>query len=262
LIKVPELHARRAPGNTCTTAIREGRPVEDSKGCGGVMRIAPAGLYFDNSHVWGESKDESRLCAARTAATIARITHGHDLGYIPAAALAYIINSILYYEYLGSSALSSIVIDCVAAMDELYSQSHYIRDFHGIMARAVELAQGSKPDIFCIQELGEGWVAEETLAIAVFCALRHKDSFDDAIIAAVNHDGDSDSTGSAAGNILGAYYGYDALPARFIKNLELKGVILEMADDLWHDPSIKDASRESDADDTAWKVKYVYSGHA
>jgi hypothetical protein len=50
-----ELHARRAPGNTCLSALRqhldaqqEGRepsvPLNDSKGCGGVMRVAPVGL--------------------------------------------------------------------------------------------------------------------------------------------------------------------------------------------------------------------------
>ena len=55
-----------------------------------------------------------------------------------------------------------------------------------------------------IRALGEGWVAEETLGIAIYCALRYEKNFSGGIIAAVNHDGDSDSTGAVTGNILGA----------------------------------------------------------
>ena len=47
LFGVRELHAQRAPGSTCLEALRSGLigtprdPLNDSKGCGGVMRIAP-----------------------------------------------------------------------------------------------------------------------------------------------------------------------------------------------------------------------------
>ena len=53
LIRVEELHSCRAPGATCLRALRDGKPgspedrINDSKGCGGVMRIAPAGLVDD-----------------------------------------------------------------------------------------------------------------------------------------------------------------------------------------------------------------------
>ena len=53
------------------------------------------------------------------------------------------------------------------------------------------------------------------------------------MIAAVNHGGDSDSTGAVAGNILGAAIGYDAIPQFFKDDLELHDVILHMADDLY-----------------------------
>lgn len=53
------------------------------------------------------------------------------------------------------------------------------------------------------------------------------------MIAAVNHSGDSDSTGAVTGNILGAAVGYDALPQFFKDDLELRDLILHMADDLY-----------------------------
>ena len=50
LIGVKGLHSRRAPGNTCLSALRGEEmglmqpPLNNSKGCGGVMRVAPVGL--------------------------------------------------------------------------------------------------------------------------------------------------------------------------------------------------------------------------
>ncbi|RYG42991.1 ADP-ribosylglycohydrolase family protein, partial [bacterium] len=78
----------------------------------------------------------------------------------------------------------------------------------------------------------EGWVAEEALAIGVFCALRGKD-FEEAVAIAVNHSGDSDSTGSIAGQIVGTFAGKWVIPARWLDELELRLEIEILADDLY-----------------------------
>ena len=52
------------------------------------------------------------------------------------------------------------------------------------------------------------------------------------MVAAVNHDGDSDSTGSIAGQLLGALHGEAAIPASWLAPLELRDVIAAVADDL------------------------------
>ncbi len=59
---------------------------------------------------------------------------------------------------------------------------------------------------------------------------------------AVNHDGDSDSTGAIAGNLLGAMNGIAAIPETWLARLELNAVIQEMADDLldYRDWSVSD----------------------
>ena len=46
LSDVPELYSRRAPGNTCLSALKRGAPVSGSKGCGGIMRVAPLALNY------------------------------------------------------------------------------------------------------------------------------------------------------------------------------------------------------------------------
>ena len=69
--------------------------------------------------------------------------------------------------------------------------------------------------------------------MAVFCALKYQDDFDAAMIASVNHGGDSDSTGAITGNILGAWLGLSGIPEKYLAGLELKDTLLELADDLW-----------------------------
>jgi hypothetical protein len=69
--------------------------------------------------------------------------------------------------------------------------------------------------------LGHRWVAEEALAIGLCCALIAP-NFEEAVVVAVNHSGDRDSTGAIAGKICGALYGDAAIPARWVDSLELR----------------------------------------
>ena len=102
--------------------------------------------------------------------------------------------------------------------------------------------------------LGEGWVAEETLGISLYCALKHQDDFSAGLLASVNHKGDSDSTGAVTGNILGALHGYSRIEEKWKKNLELSDVILEIADDLAHSAQIRREDLEEGSD---WARKYM-----
>ena len=99
--------------------------------------------------------------------------------------------------------------------------------------KLIMLAHNDRPDLENVESIGGGWTGEEALAIALYCATRHFDNFEQALIAAVNHAGDSDSTGAVTGNILGAAIGYRNIPQFFWDDLELHDVILHMADDLY-----------------------------
>jgi hypothetical protein len=121
-------------------------------------------------------------------------------------------------------------------------QQEFTYPLMAMVNKALELAKKDIPDHEAISQLGEGWTGDEALAIAIYCAMRHLDSVEDAIIASVNHDGDSDSTGSVCGNIMGAIYGYEHIKERNIfcpegctleDVLELSEVTLAMADDLY-----------------------------
>ena len=148
------------------------------------------------------------------------------LAISPAAALVHIVRAVTESDILLKDAVS----DSIKAMEKLFPNAEHIADFTAIMQKAVQLAESNSDDLSAIHQLGEGWVAEETLAIAVYCALKYENDFDMAIRTAINHNGDSDSTGAVCGNILGAYIGYNAIPQKYKERLELHDLICEISD--------------------------------
>ena len=139
---------------------------------------------------------------------------------------------IIYGNY---SDLKKLIADLITQMRKEIRGYKHKEEFCDLMDEAVELAENDKSDVENINSLGKGWIAEEALAIAIYCACKYQNEPIKGIIAAVNHDGDSDSTGAIAGNILGAWNGISAFDEYWINNLELKDVILEIADDLSED---------------------------
>jgi len=147
------------------------------------------------------------------------------------------------------------VEDSKAAMHRLFPHAEHLNELINLIDKAIELAANNEiDDLDAIKQLGEGWVAEETLAIAVYCALKYQNDFERAIIASVNHSRDSDSTGSVTGNILGAYLGMGAIPEKYLTKLELRETILEIADDLFHDCKM---SEYGNYHDEIWERKYI-----
>lgn len=229
---VPELNVRRAPGNTCMSALhaiyKGGEPYNNSKGCGGVMRIAPIPLYAAV-----ESRMDVRE-AASLAGDAAEITHQNPLGYIPAALMSHIIYRLALDEQPTRANLKQYIVEGLEALEELYPNNlNDVNEMQTLVKQAIECSKNEQTDLANIISLGEGWVGDEALAIALYCCLRHFDCFEDALIASVNHGGDSDSTGAVTGNILGAAVGYEAIPQFFKNDLEMHDLILHMADDLY-----------------------------
>ena len=229
---IPELNVRRAPGNTCMSALnsifRGGEPQNNSKGCGGVMRVAPIPLYA--------AVDERMSIeeANRLAGDAAENTHLHPLGYISAALMSHIIYRLTLDTEPTQESLKRYIREGVEMMRKLYASTPKEVEFMADLAEeAILLTNNKASNLDNVKRLGEGWTGEEALAIALYCALKHFDNFEEAIIAAVNHSGDSDSTGAVCGNILGAAIGYEAIPQFYKDDLEMHDLILHLADDLW-----------------------------
>lgn len=226
LSEVKELYSLRAPGNTCMSSLESGKcgsvkyPINMSKGCGGVMRVAPIGLY---GYLKGYSAYDSGLIGAEAAA----ITHGHFLGIMPSFMLSYMINDIL-----RGTKLVDATYNAMMAMKKEYRHSIFRNKFLRLIESTMEYAIDDLSDDTVIMQLGQGWTGDEALAISIYCALKHQDNFENAVVAAVNHSGDSDSTGAITGNILGTYLGFDAIPQKYKDNLELYNVIVRVAEEI------------------------------
>jgi ADP-ribosylglycohydrolase len=184
------------------------------------MRMAPAGLFTSL-----EPEESFQL-----GCQLAAITHGNPSGYLAAGAFAMIVRLLLDGSWLLSAVDQATnrvrqedrSHECVAALENAVAT----------WRRGAESPVAFSDHIRNIEALGKGWVAEEALAIGIYAALTFQSSFDEGVRLAVNHGGDSDSTGSIAGNLLGTLLGEEALPGKLLADLELSGVIAQVADDI------------------------------
>ena len=221
----PAMRQRRAPGNTCLSALRAGgwgtptNPINQSKGCGAAMRVAPLG--------WDPGRDPAATfdLAARAGA----LTHGHPDGWASAGMLAVLIGALFAGKDLPT-ALALAKSTTATALARLGVRADLLTVVDQAETEAARLPANPTR---AIAGIGQGWVGEEALAIALYAALT-ADSFADAVQRATNHDGDSDSTAAIAGQIWGAWRGTDALPMAWVRRLDLLPECLECVAALTH----------------------------
>jgi ADP-ribosylglycohydrolase len=173
------------------------------------MRAAPCGLLPNIS-----ADDAFRVGCHQAA-----ITHGHVEGWASAGALSRIVWGMARGEPLWQAA--SEAADCANMVQGYLTENlirHVIAIAHGPLLTPQEI----------VGELGEGWVGEEALAVGLYAALVGK-NYRHALRIAITHDGDSDSTGSIAGNILGARDGAAIVPTAWIGMLDLAHVCRQTA---------------------------------
>ena len=213
-----DLGQRRGSGNTCLRALQSGKmgtikeKINDSKGCGGVMRAAPAGLAFPPDRAFQEG------------AEYAAITHGHPSGYLTAGFLSAMISYII-----EGKPLAEAIDLCIGQLTRYDGYSETLEKIK--LAQKLSVSQKSPEE--SIQIIGEGWVGEEALAISLYCSLKFSDNFKRGTLAAVNHSGDSDSTGSITGAILGSLLGVESIPGAWVRKVEGSDRIKKIANDMY-----------------------------
>ena len=213
-----DLGQRRGPGRTCLSALQSGKmgtikeKINNSKGCGGVMRTAPVGLAFPPDRAFQEG------------AEYAAITHGHPSGYLTAGFLSGMTSYII-----EGKTLAEAIALCIGQLTQYDGYSETLEKIE----LAQKLSVSQKPPEESIQAIGEGWVGEEALAISLYCSLKFSDNFERGTLAAVNHSGDSDSTGSITGAILGTLLGVELIPRPWVRKVEESGRITKITNDMF-----------------------------
>lgn len=157
-----------------------------------------------------------------SAGPVAQITHGHPTGYYAAGAFAAIIAYLLAGDSIEGAALRTL---------RLLARHPGHEETTTALEQALDLAAEGSPTPEKLEKLGGGWIAEEALAIGLYSALAVP-RVEDALLLSVNHSGDSDSTGSICGNILGARHGDHGLPHAWVEQVEGRARIAALADDL------------------------------
>ena len=214
-----ELFSSRAPGNSCLSSLKSGKmgtvgdPINNSKVCGGVMRMAPVGLAYDDAEK-----------AFNFGCKLAAITHGHPTGYLAAGTFAALISLII-----SGNSLAEAIDDSILVLKSNKNHEETVR----AIGNAIDIVGKHTPGPEVLKDIGAGWVAEEALGISLYCSLVAENDFKKGVLLSVNHSGDSDSTGSITGNILGALYGFDIIPENWLSELELRELIEETAGDLF-----------------------------
>jgi ADP-ribosylglycohydrolase len=213
LVADARLHARRAPGLTCLAALGAaarfgGAAQNDSKGCGTIMRVAPVAFLARCSPVPG-------LAVATSA-----LTHGHPTGQLAAAAWA---------ELLADVAEGAALEAAAAGLAARYRTLPHGAETAVALDAALGAPRDGRPET--VESLGGGWLAEEALAIALYCCLTAAD-LEAGLRMAVTHGGDSDSTGAVAGNMLGLLHPEQAFTHGWTANVECADLIAQLARDL------------------------------
>ena len=177
----------------------DGPTGEDTAGNGSLMRLAPAVLY-----ALGDP------AACRTLATEqSRTTHG-----APQAVQACAFFADLLRRAIGGEAKESLLTG---------------QDWDGHPAVQV-VAAGSWRGKARAAMRSSGYVIH-TLEAALW-SVAETDSFEAALVLAVNLADDADTVGAVTGQLAGAIYGMDAIPARWLENLAWRERLVDAADAL------------------------------
>jgi ADP-ribosylglycohydrolase len=178
--------------------------------------VAPIGLAAnDPAHAYD--------LACRASA----LTHGHRTGIVAGGAFAALLTALR-----DGDSLHVAIATARALANADQGGDETVRAIDAAV-RIAEMAAPSAPTPEQLLTLGEGWIAEEALAIALCCGLAYPDDFVAATCLAANLvRGDSDSTASMAGQVVGLLVGPEGLPAEWLEDLELRALIEEMADAL------------------------------
>lgn len=190
----PLLHKRQAPGQTCLSALGSHKMgtmtklLNNSKGCGGIMRVAPVAFYPGTD-------EQVFLLGAKQAA----ITHSHPTGFLASGFFALLLKKLCEGEDFPTAMTHA------KAILKSYSKSEeiliYLDRLEKIMEKNIILEH-----TFLSASVGHGWVAEEALGVAIYASQKAKD-FYNCMDLALNHCGDSDSTASLAAQLYVAQHG-------------------------------------------------------
>ncbi|MFJ4780816.1 ADP-ribosylglycohydrolase family protein [Streptomyces sp. NPDC088762] len=148
-------------------------------------------------------------------------SHGHPGAYLSAGAFAVIVHALARGESPDGAAHRALGL--LAARPGHQSVTDALQG-------ALSAVTQGPPTAERVRALSTTADAEDTLALAVYCALVAED-IPHGLQLAVGHGADPAAAGALCGALLGALHGETALPAARLAGLEGRATLLELADD-------------------------------
>ncbi len=190
----------------------------------------------------------------RTRAGIAQLqaamTHAHPTALAASDITAWVIHDLLNNGDVGSLvercqtyALSQYEVYHDNWLGTLYERAISAPDGESFIAKgwddinlslkkvARAMQQPNHNTDPCVTT-GEGWIAEEAFATALYCFLLYPDNPMEAIRRGANSSGDSDSIACIAGAFAGAYHGIDAWQSSWLERIEYKQELQSLCNSL------------------------------
>lgn len=209
---------------------------QDSAGVGAAMRIAPLGIYF------GKDDVDAMLASVMNASLI---THRDIRSLAGAMAVVHAVRRLAHGELRDPSFLLWLAADVARSEDRIASEyGHSVSSLRlhrrsmstsiahaeslldlprdRALAALVEQANRCGADPVCKRATMGFPPACIPTCLYLLCTT---DSFEEAMIEVVNLGGDADSTGAILGAMLGAHYGADAIPERWLAQLQNRDAI-------------------------------------
>lgn len=220
ILKWEELFARRGQGMTSMTALAGSiqnkfgtirNRVNNSKGCGCVMRAAPIGLYFCRNE----------KTAFQIGCSSGALTHGHIDAILAAGYFAFVISGIVQ-----GGEIKDVAMEALAELKRAEGHENCYKK----IKEAILLCNDDLKAQEAMTEIGEGQTAEEAMALAIYLSIKFGEDYEGAIVTAAKYDGNRDSIGSICGNIMGAYLGDYEIPYKWMQKLELSELMIYGAD--------------------------------
>ena len=192
-----DMYIKGTPAEKC------GQAGEYDNGNGALMRIAPAAFII------GDNFDFAAL--VRTVTRYAEITHAH-----PRSTLGCIIYTVILFRLLYNDDFTR-ALDAAAELCEKHlAKTKYEKEFISYK----RLFDKSVKKLAVSEIASDGYVVH-SLEAALWCCFQ-TDNFRNAVLAAVNLGGDTDTIGAIAGTMAGTFYKIEGIPDEWLKTIKRK----------------------------------------
>ena len=200
-------------------AIKCGGERDWNNGNGSLMRILPACIYCSEMLRRGEFTESD---AVKTIHEVGGLTHAHIRAKKACGLYFFMADSILTGEGSLRSRLQAGLDKGFAFYESYLADKDNLRHYH----RLQDLDKFAAVPAERIKS--SGYVVD-TLEAAVW-SLITTESFEQALLKAVNLGDDSDTVGAVTGGLAGLYYGYDQIPAAWLDAIKHREWIEELCE--------------------------------